>query len=271
MDVIHFFSKQNKPTILSYHADIIKQKKLLMLYKPLMNKFLTDVDVIVASSNNYFESSIYLQSFKNKVEVIPYGISDKRIDLKNPKLNYWKEQLGNKFFFFVGVHRYYKGLNFLIEALALRDLPTVIAGEGPMTSELKGLAKKFRLKNIKFIGEVSHEDKDAIFELSYAFVFPSHLRSESFGLSLLEASMYGKPMISCEIRTGTSFINLNNETGIVVIPENAKSIQVAMSYIWENPSEAKRMGESARQRYLNIFTSEKMCTSYLELYKKLLM
>jgi rhamnosyl/mannosyltransferase len=82
--------------------------------------------------------------------------------------------------------------------------------------------------------------------------------------------MYGKPMISCEIGTGTSFINLNNETGIVVPPEGAPALHDAMSRMWNNPVDAERMGVAARQRYLNIFTREKMCTSYLDLYKKLL-
>ena len=235
-----------------------------------MNLFLSDVGAITVSSPNYFNSSLILQNFKNKVEVIPFGIMDKKIETETEKSSYWRNLLGHNFFFFLGVHRYYKGLNFLIDALAFRELPIVIAGDGPQTKELIELSKKHQLKNIKFIGEISEEDKAVIFQLSYAFVFPSHLRSESFGLSLLEASMFGKPMISCEIGTGTSFINLNNETGIVVPPENAQAIQLAMSYIWDNPTEAKRMGESARQRYLSIFTREKMCASYLELYKKLL-
>jgi rhamnosyl/mannosyltransferase len=235
-----------------------------------MNLFLKDVDSIIVSSPNYFNSSLTLQKFKNKVEVIPFGIRDKNNNDETEKISYWRNLLGDKFFLFLGVHRYYKGLNFLIEALALQEFPTVIAGDGPQTKELIKLAKKHELKNIKFIGEISDEDKAAIFQLSYAFIFPSHLRSESFGLSLLEASMYGKPMISCEIGTGTSFINLNNETGIVVPPENTQAIRVAMSYLWNNPLIAKRMGESARQRYLSIFIREKMCTSYFELYKKLL-
>ena len=45
-----------------------------------------------------------------------------------------------------------------------------------------------------------------LLHLSRGFVFPSHLRSEAFGMSLVEAAMCGKPMVSCEIGTGTSFI-----------------------------------------------------------------
>lgn len=270
MDVVHFSSNHKKPTIVTYHSDIIKQKNLLRLYKPLMNRFLKDIDLITVSSPNYLKSSENLQNYKNKVEVIPFGISNERVDRDHEKLNYWKEQLGDKFFFFVGVHRYYKGLNYLIEALAVRDIPTVIAGEGPMTSELKALAKKLNLKNIKFIGEVSDEDKDAIFQMSYAFIFPSHLRSESFGISLLEAAMYGKPMISCEISTGTSFINLNHETGLVIPAENPNAIHKAMEFLWDNPQVADEMGRAAKERYFKQFTSEQMCKSYLDLYNKIL-
>ncbi|BDW10209.1 glycosyltransferase WbpZ [Polynucleobacter sp. SHI8] len=270
MDLVHFASQVKKPSVVTYHSDIIRQKNLLLLYRPLMNFFLNDVDAITVSSPNYLNSSAILQKYKSKVEVIPFGISDKKINSQNDKHAYWKNLLGDRFFLFLGVHRYYKGLHYLMDALAIEEFPIVIAGDGPQTKELIELAQKNNLKKIQFIGEISDEDKDAIFQLSYAFVFPSHLRSESFGLSLLEAAMYGKPMISCDIGTGTSFINLNNETGIVVPPESAPALQEAMSCMWSNPVDAERMGTAARQRYLNIFTKETMCQRYLDLYKKLI-
>lgn len=271
MDLVHFAINHKKPSVVTYHSDIVKQKILLKLYKPLKNKFLESVDTIVATSPNYLETSDLLQLHKNKVEVIPIGLDRKLYPPINvERVDYWRKNLGDKFFLFVGVLRYYKGLNILLDALALGDLPTVIIGSGPIEYELKIKAESLRLKNVTFLGQVSEEDKVAILDLSFVIVFPSHLRSEAFGISLLEGAMYGKPMISSEIGTGTSFINNDQQTGIVVPPSSPKDLNVAMTYLWNNPDVAVRMGHKALARYEKLFTADKMCQSYKALYQRLL-
>jgi rhamnosyl/mannosyltransferase len=229
------------------------------------------VDAIVATSPNYRVTSDILQLHQNKVEVIPIGLDKKLyppIDFERSQ--YWREKLGDKFFLFVGVLRYYKGLNILLDALALGDLPTVIIGAGPIENDLKAKAEFLGLKNITFLGQVSEEDKVAIIDLSYALVFPSHLRSEAFGISLLEGAMFGKPMISSEIGTGTSFINSDQQTGIVVLPSSPKYLNIAMTYLWNNPKVAARMGLKAIERYEALFTADKMCQAYAALYQRLI-
>jgi rhamnosyl/mannosyltransferase len=271
MDLVHFAINHKKPSVVTYHSDIIKQKILLNLYRPLRNKFLQSVDSIVATSPNYRLTSDLLQRYQNKVEVIPIGLDRKLyppIDIERSQ--YWRNALGDKFFLFVGVLRYYKGLNILLDALVLGDLPTVIVGAGPIEHELKVKAESLGLKNITFLGQVSEEDKVVLINLSFAVVFPSHLRSEAFGISLLEGAMYGKPMISSEIGTGTSFINSDQQTGIVVPSSSPKDLYAAMSYLWNNPEVATRMGHKASARYEALFTADKMCQSYKSLYQRLL-
>jgi glycosyltransferase involved in cell wall biosynthesis len=125
------------------------------------------------------------------------------------------------------VHRHYKGLFYLIEALKFKEYDIIIAGEGPVSQDIKNLVFSYNLKQIVFVGNVNEYEKEVLYKYCYAFIFPSHLRSESFGFSLLEAAMHGKSMISCEIGTGTSFININKETGLVVPPKNPKAISDA--------------------------------------------
>src|SRR5690606_23534758 len=96
--------------------------------------------------------------------------------------------------------------------------------------------------NIHFLGQLSEEDKTVLLMLCYAFVFPSHLRSEAFGLSLLEAAMFGKPMISCEIGTGTSYINYMNNTGYVVPPADSLALANAMQFFLDHPEQVAVMG-----------------------------
>jgi glycosyltransferase involved in cell wall biosynthesis len=271
MDLVHFVVNHNKPSVVTYHSDIVKQKTLLKLYRPLKTKFLNSMDAIVATSPNYRVTSDVLQLHQNKVKVIPIGL-DKNLypTINIERAQYWRENLGEKFFLFIGVLRYYKGLNILLDALALGDLPTVIIGAGPIEYELKVKAESLGLKNITFLGQVSEEDKVAILGLSYAVVFPSHLRSEAFGISLLEGAMFGKPMISSEIGTGTSFINSDQQTGIVVLPSSPKDLHVAMTYLWNNPEVAALMGLKAFDRYEKLFTADKMCQAYAALYQRLI-
>ena len=270
-DVLHFASRINKPTLITYHSDIIKQKYLQKLYEPLKGKFLSSVDHIVATSPNYYETSEVLTRFKHKTSVIPIGLDKNYYPAAESKtINYWRERFGPRFFLFVGVLRYYKGLHILIEAARNSAYPIVIVGAGPIESELREHAAKLGISNIHFIGRISYEDKAALLELCYAIVFPSYLRSEAFGVSLLEGAMYGKPLISSEIGTGTSYININNETGIVVPPDDSTRLRQAMDYLWDNPIEAAAMGRHAEARYLKLFTGKQMAEAYVELYKKLL-
>ncbi|UDI92955.1 glycosyltransferase family 4 protein [Pseudomonas sp. IAC-BECa141] len=271
MDLVHFASGVNKPTVVTYHSDIIRQKHLLKLYRPLMNRFLASADRIVAASPNYLHTSDVLQQFRDKTRVIPYGLN--KAGYPQPdveRMNRWRQQLGDKFFLFVGVMRYYKGLHILLDALKDVDYPVVIVGAGPLEQELHAQAAALGLRNIHFLGRLSDEDKVALLQLSYAIVFPSHLRSEAFGISLLEGAMYGKPMISSEIGTGTSYINIHNETGLVVPPSHPQAFREAMRTLWENPARAAEMGLKAEARYRQLFTADEMGRKWTELYQELL-
>ncbi|WP_306579396.1 glycosyltransferase family 4 protein [Pseudomonas sp.] len=271
MDLVHFLARLNKPTVVSYHSDIVKQKWLLKLYQPLMNRFFSSVDRVVASSPNYAAHSPVLTRFKEKVEIIPYGLDRATYPKASAeKLAYWRTRLGERFFLFVGALRYYKGLDYLLEAAHINRLPVVIMGGGFLESQLKAQAQQKGLDNVQFLGGLADDDKAALLELCYAFAFPSHLRSESFGISLLEAAMYGKPLISCEMGSGTTFINLADQTGLVVPPRDAAALAQAMQRLWDDPLMAQAMGAKALQRYEEVFTASAMASAYAGLYRSLL-
>lgn len=271
MDLVHFASRMRKPTVVSYHSDIVKQKMLLKFYQPLMHGFLGSVDRIIASSPKYVESSRTLQKFKDKVSVIPIGLDRNTYpDVSPEKLSYWKAKLGSRFFLFIGALRYYKGLDYLLEAACTARFPIAILGQGPMETELKAKAKRLGLSNVHFLGGLPDVDKAALLMLCYGLVFPSHLRSEAFGISLLEAAMFAKPLISCEIGTGTTYINISGETGLVVPPCDSDALAQAMIALWENPEESRAMGRRAALRFEQVFTAERMVDSYAEVYSSLL-
>ncbi len=270
MDVVHFATRIKKPTVVTYHSDIIRQKNLLKLYRPLMWKFLGSMDRIVATSPNYLATSDVLARYPEKVSVIPIGMDKATYPQpRAERLQFWREKLGPKFFLFVGVLRYYKGLHIMMEAAQGTDHPIVIVGAGPIEGDLKVQAAQLGLRNIHFLGYLPDEDKVALLTLCYAVLFPSHLRSEAFGISLLEGAMYGKPMISSEIGTGTTFINIADETGLVVPPSDPAALRQAIQYLWEHPTEAAEMGRRAEERYWKYFTAEQMVGEYVKLYHEL--
>jgi rhamnosyl/mannosyltransferase len=260
----------NKPAVVTYHSDIIRQKNLLKLYAPLRSRFLGDVDRIVATSPNYLATSDVLERYRDKVTVIPIGIDKATYPQPSPeKLQYWREKVGQKFFLFVGALRYYKGLHLLLEAARGTEYPVAIVGAGPVEHELKAQASRLGLRNIHFLGLLPEEDKVALLQLSYCAVFPSHLRSEAFGISLLEGAMYGKPMISSEIGTGTTYINIDGQTGLVVPPSDPTALRNAMQYLWTHPERAAAMGVQAERRYWQYFTADRMASAYVDLYGEL--
>ncbi len=275
MDILHFACGIKKPALVTYHSDIIRQKKWLFLYGPLMHHFLSHMQAIVATSSNYKHSSAILQKYIDKVDVIPIGI-DKSLypAASEARVQGWKQKLGGRFFLFIGVMRYYKGLQFLLEAMARAQsreatFQVALAGEGPMEPQLRVQVKRLGLKNVHFLGPVSGEDKSALLEACYGYVFPSHMRSEAFGVSLLEGAMYGKPLISCEIGTGTTYINIHGQTGLVVPPQDSMALDQAMQYLIDNFKKSDAMGKHAERRYWQLFTGDQQAASYVKLYRRL--
>lgn len=269
-DLLHLFGRVSKPSLLTYHSDVVRQKTLLRFYRPLMRAFLNKMDRIVPTSENYFASSRELGRYSEKVDVIPIGLNEETYpSVSNEELSLVRERVGEGFFLFVGVLRYYKGLHILLDALQNTSLRCVITGAGPVETELKEQAAKLGLKNVQFLGYVSDREKVALYQLCRAVVFPSHLRSEAFGVTLIEGAMFGKPLISCEIGTGTTYVNADGETGIVVPPANTKALRGAMLKLDGDEALAESLGKAARSRYERLFTGRLMGERYAQLYKKL--
>ena len=280
-DILHFCCRIKNPTVLTYQSDIIKQKYLLNFYRPLMHRFLRSMDRVVATSPNYLATSSTLAQLKSetkreKIKVIPIGID--RADypeVTEERLDYWRTQLKQPFFLFVGALRYYKGLHFALDAVKDTNIQLVIAGGAVaggdnVERQLKHYARQDQLNNVHFVDWISDKDKAALLQLCYGFIFPSHLRSEAFGISLLEAAAYAKPLISCEIGTGTSFVNQHQYTGLVVKPASPPALREAMQYLLANPDKARHFGQCAQQHYNKHFTLAKQAKAYVEVYKGLL-
>ena len=150
-DLMYLLAGRKRPGILTYHSDIVRQQFLLSIYRPLMSRYLDAMNMIVATSPNYFATSEVLTEYADKVEVIPIGldepsypaIADQTRDLAAARGSY-----GEDFFLFVGVLRYYKGLHILLDAMQGASYKVVIVGSGPVEKELRQQAQQLSLIHI---------------------------------------------------------------------------------------------------------------------------
>lgn len=270
-DLLQTICRSNKPYIVTYHSDIIKQKRLMMLYKPLMKKFLNGARYILPTSPNYLDTSETLREIKVSKKVIPMSLNcdDYRINDKN--YQHWKKNIGfEKFFIYIGGLRYYKGLDVLIDAMQGQDYPLVIVGIGDQKELIEEKIKQNNLQNVKFLGALDDEDKLSLLKLSYALILPSNIRTEAFGLVLLEASIFAKPMITCEIGTGTTFVNIDKQTGLVVKPNDSQDLAEKLIDLWNDEKAAEGYGVNAKTRFDDVFNLDKMVANYKSVYDEII-
>lgn len=283
-DVIHFHypwpfadvllpTGARRPSVMTYHSDIVRQRLLGVAYRPLMWRTLRRMDVIVATSPVYATTSSVLSdsSIRHKVRVIPLGIVEDSYPCNGDDevLTRLGLKEGEPYFFFIGVLRYYKGLHTLVRAASQVGARIVIAGSGPERHALEQLADDVGARNVLFSGQVSDAEKVALIRHCRALVLPSHLRSEAFGMVLVEAAMFGRPLVSCEIGTGTSYVNSHEETGIVVPPEDVGALGDALRTLLADDKLANRMGVGARARYERWFSGPALGRAYADLYREI--
>ncbi len=268
---MHWVRRPAVPTVLLYHSDIVRQRGLARVYAPLMHRTLSSVSVIVASSPAYAASSPILSArrWKDKVRTIPLGIVEVDQGEDTRVLERLGLGSGQPYFLFLGALRYYKGLHTLIAAAKRVEAPIIIAGSGAQEEALRCLRMDEDARNVLFVGQVSDEEKAALMRHCRAFVLPSHLRSEAYGMVLVEAAMASRPLICCEIGSGTSFVNAHGESGLVVPPENEQALADAMNSLLHDAELASRLGAGARNRYERLFSGDALGKAYAALFHEL--
>jgi rhamnosyl/mannosyltransferase len=276
-DLLHLAVRPAAPAVLTYQSDIVRQRWLGRVYTPLMQRTLNAMAAVVATSPAYARTSPVLAALADpkRLRMIPNGIDEasctaplaeaRDIDVSQ---RYGLE--AGRYFLFVGVFRYYKGLHSLMAAARQAGVTIVLAGEGPERAALESMAAGLPSGRVRFLGQVTEAEKFALIRDCRALVLPSHLRSEAFGMVLVEAAMLGRPMISCEIGTGTSFVNAHDETGLVVPPEAPVELAAAMSCLAADDALVRRYGEAARARYERLFSGAVLGRAYADAYRGVL-
>lgn len=268
----HLIMKPRGKIVVHYHSDIVRQKRWMRYYGPFQRRFLKMADKIIVTSPNYLDSSETLQPFRDKCEVIPFGINMTRFSPNfevEDQAQIIRRRYGMGLVLFVGILRYYKGLFALMDAMEKVNGKLLIVGNGPLLPELMEYVEKLPYSDrIIFVGQV--ESVVPYYFAADAFCLPSIYRTEAFGMVLLEAGACGLPLISTELGTGTSYVNQHDETGLVVPPDDREALANALSSLLDNSALRFRYGGAAQKRVSTMFTQEEMANKLLNLYQSLL-
>jgi len=272
-NLAYFLVRPKAKLILHWHSDIIRQKSILFFYKPLQDWLLERADRIIATSPKYMEGSEYLKKYKKKCVVIPLGLNPEKLKINEIKIKEIKHLFrGKPIIFSLGRLIYYKGYEYLIEAMRNVDAYLLIGGSGPLRKFLQKQIEKLNLsKKVFLLGKVRDEDLGSYYQACDIFCLPSIYKSEAFGLVQAEAMYFGKPIVSTDIEgSGVSWVNQNGVTGLVVPPKNAIALAKAVNKIIKNPELKKKFSENAKRRFEEEFRIEIITERILKLYKKII-
>ncbi|RPI24595.1 MAG: glycosyltransferase [Acidobacteria bacterium] len=270
-ELAHLLFGDRSRLVITYHSDVIRQRYLLRVYAPLLRLLLKRADKIIVTSPVYAQSSVFLRPVLDKCLVIPLAIEVERFLNDKDNQPEIRSRFQPPFTLFVGHLRYYKGLDFLLNAMVTVPGQLLIAGSGSAEADYRRLADQLGISGrVHFLGEVPDAELPALYRSADVFVLPSIQRSEAFGLVQLEAMASAVPVVSTELGTGTSFVNRHGETGLVVPPRDPIALAAAIRHLLECPETRKRMGNAGRKRVCSLFSKETMLDRVMDLYGQLM-
>jgi len=273
-------SARKVPWVVQWQSDIVNSdidRRLAMayrLYQPLERRFLKKASVIISSTPPYFETSGPLSSWRVKCRVIPLGLDKNRLKMPNKDLENWAKgiwQTGRARIISVGRLTYYKGHEVLIRAAAnLPETHVVIVGEGDRKEHLRGIIRQLGLGGrVELTGFMPDEKLRALLATSDLCCMPSIERTEAFGLVLLEAMRYSKPVVASDVYgSGMGWIIGHMETGLLVKPGDVDDLAGALQLLCQRPGLRENMAGAGRKQFNELFridqAADRISSLYLE-------
>ncbi len=163
-----------------------------------------------------------------------------------------------------------KALPSLLDAFALvvcriPDAVLVLVGDGPLRASLAGQAERLGLspENVRFAGQVA--PAKICRWLQIADVFSLVSPSEGFPCALVEAMSTGLASVVSDIPGNRQLID-SEEHGLLVPVGDAETIAGAIRRVLEDNTLRGRMGEAARRRVLEHYSTSKIAERYETLF-----
>ncbi len=267
-----WLTRRGRAMVISYQSDVVRQAAILRFYNPILTRVLRQADRILASSPNYIQSSPWLRPLAHKCTVVPLGVDVSRFSKPAPRqVHAIRRRYPGPLLLFVGRLRYYKGLQYLIQAMKAVDAMLLIVGTGPEAARLGAMTYDLGLaEKVHFLGDVGDEWLPAIYQAADVFVLPSSHRSEAFGIVLLEAMAAGTPLVSTELGTGTSWVNQDGVTGLVVPPRDEKALVAAVNRLLADDALRQEMGARGQERARSEFDLPVLVDRVMTVYEEVL-
>ncbi len=242
------------------HALPLKQGKMGEIwFSKLTSRLLDEADQILISHPYQLNAFPRLNEWGKKILVIPFATecySD------NMYAKSFEQRKNSKTVSAVGRLVQYKGFDVLIKAWSkligsndyFKLYKLKIVGDGPEYKSLQNLIKKYKLDAfISLLGDLDEDKKNKTLDESVLFIAPSINKSETFGISILEAMGKGLPIITTQIPTGVSALARNGKCGAVIQPcaidELTRAIEMLLTYPEKRRQAGKENLEFAKQNH----------------------
>jgi glycosyltransferase involved in cell wall biosynthesis len=263
--------------LVHWHSDVINKGMLGKLVRPLETALLKRADAIVATSQVYSDASMTLRPFRDKVTIVPIGVPDAMLaeEQAGDEVPAELEHViaGKKLILAVGRLVPYKGFEVLIGAAKTlnEDSVLVIVGDGPLRDTLAAaIASENVAHKVYLAGRLSDGALRSLFTRAELYCMPSTSRAEAFGVVLLEAMAYGKPIVATNIPgSGVPWVNQHGVSGINVPVGDARALADACNRILSCRQERARYAEGARTRFMTEFTEDVSVNRMLSTYERL--
>lgn len=176
-------------------------------------------------------------------------------------------------FVFIGRFERWKGLEFLIEAIARvlesRPVDLCVIGDGSERSRLEALVESLGVQNhVTFVGFIRQQDCPAYLARARALVLPSLY--ECGGAVVLEAMAMSVPVIATNWGGPADYIT--EDCGILVEPSSRESLisglAQAMIELADDEERCRVLGKKGRERVLRLFNWESKVDTMLEIYQQ---
>lgn len=266
------------PVVMTWHSDIVRQRRLFQIYKHIQRRTLARADRIIVFTPKHYESSAQLHQLDlaSRIAYVPTGIDFTALEAQNADQTV-STQLrtfagGRPILLAVGRHVYYKGYEYLLAAVArLRsEAVLVMVGAGALTPALKQQAQELGLgQRVLFMGEVAPAALVAVLHSCDVFCQPSIAPSEAFGIASAEAMACGKPTVVCQLHNGVNYLNREGETSLVVPPRDVPALADALDALALDEALRRRLGAAARAWVRSEFSMEAMKHGTLAVYRSL--
>jgi rhamnosyl/mannosyltransferase len=258
------------PRIITWHADIVRQKHLLKLYQPWQTRLLQQAAAIIVATPEHLHSPALSQpGIREKVHVIPFGLDLSAFAHPHPQTPNLQEKYPGQRIFALGRHVSYKGFDVLLKAIALLpdNVQLLLGGAGPLTHELQQQAEAANLApRVHFLGKIPTADLPAYYQSCDVFCLPSITPAEAFGIVQMEAMSAGKPIVNTNLGNGVNFVSPDGITGITVPPNNPQSLATALQTLLQDPQKRHQLGTNAQTRARQEFSLEAMGDRIYALY-----